>query len=121
MTNSSGQYIFDNHTKADLLNDYFASVCVTDNGVMPVMQPPIIVDNLSDINFTPDRLFNIMRKLKNSLAAGPDGYPPMCFKKLASCLADPLCMLFRHIFISETIPNVWKHAYVTPIFKKGKS
>ena len=30
-------------------------------------------------------------------------------------------MLFRHIFISETIPNIWKHAYVTPIFKKGKS
>src|SRR5579864_2585160 len=30
-------------------------------------------------------------------------------------------MLFRHIFISETIPNIWKHAYVTPIIKKGKS
>ena len=30
-------------------------------------------------------------------------------------------MLFKHVFESETIPTIWKHAYVIPIFKKGKS
>src|SRR5437870_2761662 len=56
-----------------------------------------------------------------SLASGPDCFPPIFFKKLASCLADPLGMLFKLIFRCETIPIIWKHAYVTPIFKKGKS
>jgi len=65
---------------------------------VPELQPFIIEDNLSVIDFTPDRLYNIMSKLKNSLAAGPDGLPPLFFKKLASCLANPLCVLFNHIF-----------------------
>jgi hypothetical protein len=101
LTNSDGNYIFDNDIKANLLNDYFASVCVTDNGAMPELQPQSITDKLSDISFTPDRLYNIMRKLKNSMASGPDGFPPDFFKKLASCLADPLCMLFKYIFKSK--------------------
>jgi len=45
----------------------------------------------------------------------------MMFKHLASSLAEPLCVLFQHIFRCETIPSIWKHAYVTPVFKKGKS
>jgi len=121
LTNSKGTYLFENRSKADLLNDYFASVCVSDNRIMPRMKPVLIVDKLSNICFSPDRLFDIMRKLKNSLAAGPGGFPPIFFKTLASCLADPLCMLFEYIFKCETVSNIWKHAYVTPIFKKGKS
>src|ERR1700730_13112509 len=66
-------------------------------------------------------VYNSMRKLKNSLALGPDRLPPMFFKHLALCLADPLCALFQCLFECETIPSIWKHAYVTPVFKKGKS
>ena len=44
LINSNGIYIFENRSKADLLNNYFASVCVPDNGVAPVMQPALVVD-----------------------------------------------------------------------------
>ena len=98
-----------------------ASVGVEDNGTIPNLQPVDINDALSIVNFTPNRLFNIMRKLKYSLASGPDGFPPMLFKHLASCLSNPLSALFKNIFEYETIPSIWKHAYVTPVFKKGKS
>src|SRR5437870_3536539 len=121
LTTSTGNYVFDNHRKANLLNDYFASVGVEDNGTIPNLQPVDINNALSSVNFTPNRLFNIMRKLKNSLASGPDGFPPMFFKHLASCLSNPLSALFKNIFEYETIPSIWKHAYVTPVFKKGKS
>ena len=30
-------------------------------------------------------------------------------------------MLFEYICRCELIPNIWKHAYVTPVFKKGKA
>ena len=45
-----------------------------------------------------------------------------CFlKKLAHCLAKPLCVLFVAVFKLECLPTIWKHAYITPVFKKGKS
>lgn len=55
------------------------------------------------------------------MSAGPDGFPPLFFKKLASCLTKPLCILYNNIFKCEILPTVWKHALVTPVFKKGKS
>ena len=121
LTNANGGYAFDNLSKANLLNEYFGSVGVQDNGVISNIQPADTTDTLSDIIFTPDRLYNIMRKLKNSLASGPDGFPPMFFRHLATSLSNPLCILFQYIFSCETVPSIWRHAYVTPVFKKGKS
>ena len=99
------KYIFKNQCKANHLNDYFASICVANNGVVSEMQPLNIDNNLSVIEFTPNRLYNIMRKLKNPLAAGPDGFPHLFFKKTSVLPADPLCVLFNHIFRCETIPS----------------
>jgi len=33
----------------------------------------------------------------------------------------PLCHIFEASFLSQQLPAEWKHAYVTPIFKKGKT
>src|ERR1700730_15666832 len=38
LINSYGSYAFDNLSKANLLNEYFASVCVQDNGLIPALQ-----------------------------------------------------------------------------------
>ena len=62
-----------------------------------------------------------MSKLKCSLAAGLDGLPPLFFKKLAKSLAKPLSMLYDICFSNGHMPDIWKHALVTPVFKKGKS
>ena len=77
LINSDGKYMFENRSKANLLNDYFASVCVVDNGVMPAIKSKHVTNKLSDTSFSSIRLYNIMRKLKNSLTAGPDNYPSM--------------------------------------------
>ena len=60
-----------------------------------------------------------MSKLKNSLAAGPDGLPPLFFQKMARCLAAPVSALCTQFFKNGTLPGIWKTAFVTPIFKKG--
>ena len=35
-----------------------------------------------------------MRKLESNLSSGPDGLPPLLFKRLRYCLAEPLALLF---------------------------
>jgi hypothetical protein len=55
------------------------------------------------------------------MSSGPDGIPPLFFKKLATSLTAPLCLLYNCIFNSEKLPVIWKDAFVTPVFKKGKS
>ena len=67
------------------------------------------------------RYITFLKKIKSSIGVGPDGFPPLFFKKLASPLAAPLKNLFTLIFGFEALPAVWKQALVTPIFKKGKS
>ena len=62
-----------------------------------------------------------MRKLKNSLASGPDNIPPLFYRKLAACLSGPLTILNRKIAEFGCLPMIWKNALVTPIHKKGSS
>ena len=76
---------------------------------------------LSSIVYGRHELFKYMSKMKCSLAAGPDGLPPLFFKKLAKSLAEALSMLYDICFANGHMSDICKHALVTPVFKKGKS
>jgi len=60
-------------------------------------------------------------KQKNKMSSGPDNLPPIFYKKLAYALAKPLTTMFNYLVQNGSIPSLWKHANVIPIFKKGKS
>jgi len=101
-----GNYVFDTVSKVNLLNNYFASVNVKDNDVIPNFSAPDVPNKLTEIDFTACTVYKFLCKLKYSMAAGPDGYPPLFFKKLASCLPEPLCMLYSFIFKCESLPSI---------------
>ena len=58
-------------------------------------------------------------KLKEDKSPGPDGIHPMVLKSCAVAVADPLSRIYQESFDSGIIPNDWKTATITPIFKKG--
>jgi len=58
-------------------------------------------------------------KLKPNLSTGPDGLPPLLFKRLRFSLARPLACLFAQLFSVGAIPDDWKNAIIVPTFKKG--
>ena len=51
-------------------------------------------------------------------ASGPGNLSPSVLKELSCVLGDPLACLFRKSLSSGRIPTDWKHANVTPVFKK---
>ena len=58
-------------------------------------------------------------RMKLNVSCGTDEIHPMLMIKLADYIADPLAQLFNRTLSDGQIPDDWKKAYVSPIFKKG--
>ena len=50
---------------------------------------------------------------------GIDGVHPLILKNCASTLSEPLSLLFKKSLRTSELPQQWKSANVTPLFKKG--
>jgi len=55
---------------------------------------------------------------KSHLSSGPDGLPPLFFKRVENAIAFPLALMFNHLLSVAFIPEVWKKAPITPVHKK---
>jgi hypothetical protein len=113
----------DDFQKATLLNEYFVSMCVADDSlshVLNVTLPPCL-NPLIDITFSQLSAYKHLQKLKSSLSSGPDNIPPLFFRNLARVLAGAVTKLNRLIFATGKLPDMWRFAFVTPIFQKGCS
>ena len=60
-----------------------------------------------------------LQALNPCKAQGPDQIPPRVLKELSEELSVPLCTLFNMSLESGEIPDDWKTAVVTALFKKG--
>ena len=63
--------------------------------------------------------YEALRKAKVGYSVGPDEIPSMFWKKLASCLALPVSVLFNASYHFAVLRGEWKNAIVFPLFKKG--
>ena len=122
LRNNQGEIITSDKQRADLLNDHFGSVCTVDDGNIPPFDH-VVPDTVSldVINFTPEKVIAAIKKLKPNKSSGPDGLPPLLFKKTASSLAEPLSIIYNSFMSVGVIPRNWAHAVVTPLYKNGVS
>lgn len=74
---------------------------------------------IEGVDITPDLVFDIISNLDINKGPGPDGIPPVVLKNCSHSLALPLFYLFSLSLATGNFPDVWKRAYVTPIFKSG--
>jgi len=63
-------------------------------------------------------VFKKSHELDVSKSLGPDGWHQQFLTELAEELTVPLHDLFRKFLDSGFIPNEWKIAHVTPVFKR---
>jgi len=62
-----------------------------------------------------------IKKLKPKPSAGPDGLSAEFITNVARGVCLPLVSIFCQSFQSSVIPDMWRKAYVTPVFKKGSA
>ena len=75
------------------------------------------VPTLDTLTFTPVEAENVLKSLKPGKATGPDHINNRLFKELSRSLSSPLCELFNFSVSSGKVPDIWKRANITPIFK----
>ena len=58
LNNDNGNVITDDSERANLLNDYFVSMCTSDNGIIPDLDR-VVPENssLENVEFTPDNIY----------------------------------------------------------------
>ena len=60
-----------------------------------------------------------MKDIDCKKSAGPDNLDPYLLKLSADIIAAPITHIFNLSLLSNTIPRIWKTAYVLPLFKNG--
>ena len=61
----------------------------------------------------------LLQNLKPHKAPGPDNIKPLVMKETASTIAPALTAIFKKSLDTEEVPEDWRTANVTPIFKNG--
>jgi len=120
LKNNNGESVVNAADKAELLNEFFSSVFTHDNHIIP---PVLVVSNSSDsleeVDFSFIKIFRVLKDLKAKHTVGPDGLSTFFLKNISGSIAFPLLLIFNQSFQSGKLPAIWKHAVITPVFKKG--
>ena len=109
----------DSSMKAKLLNEQFTSVFtredeknnIKDMGNLHPLMSPIIV--------TCTGVLKLLSELDIHKATGPDEVSARLLKELATELAPIFTLLFQSSLNLGVIPDDWRRADITPIYKKG--
>ena len=62
---------------------------------------------------------SLLANLDPSKASGPDGIPARFLKDMANDLAPSLILIYQTSLQQGCIPDEWKKALFTPIYKNG--
>lgn len=101
---------------------HLASVVTDDNRptVLHTPQGPMPENCLTEFaDVTPDQVERLLATLNQSKSAGSDGIPASLLKCCAKELSTKLADIFNESLRTGYVPDVYKVASVTPIFKGG--
>ena len=98
----------------------------TDDGSRPYIDNGLISSSdsqISQIIFNQISVFKAASRVKSksTFALDPDGYPVILLQKLCSILAGPLSLFYNSFMSIGQVPDAWKKAAVTPVYKSGPS
>ena len=113
-------YTTSEQEKVDILNDFFTSV-FTKEDLSNLPNAPNLNHTavLTDVEITEEAILEVIKSLDTSKSPGPDNIHPRVLKETADVIAYPLHLIFKGSLNAGLLPDTWKIANVSPIFKKG--
>jgi hypothetical protein len=116
--------VTDDKKTADLLNNYFGSVfTIEDLSNIPdpttIFEGNIAEEGLNQIEIKEDTVMEKLTELNTNKSQGVDGLHPKLLYELRNSLVKPLTALFNMSLKTGRLPQDWRDANVTPLFKKG--
>ena len=90
-----------------------------DQGALPEFDDRNFDEILSYTEITDNFVAKTINRLKPSKSQGPDNIHPKLLKECKNSIVPPLTTIFRKSLQESVLPDVWKQANVTAIYKKG--
>ena len=110
---------FDGAEKANILQKQFSSVYTREpDGDIPTFES-LTESSINNLYVTEEMVREKLKNLNAIKSCGPDEMHPRLIKELAEQLSGPIAHIFNMTMDQQTLPNDWKQALVSPIFKKG--
>ena len=120
LKNEGGDMVGDSEGMAEILNKAFHEVFTREN-LHQVPEPASmeVRATLDNVRISAKDVKKKIRGLRADAAAGPDGLGPRILMELQDALSPALATIFQKSLDEGVVPQDWKEANVTPIFKKG--
>ena len=120
LINKNGTIAREAVEKANALNEQFSSVFSDADGTFSGKLPKKIEDKMDHIQITEEGISKLLSNLCETKATGPDNISAKFLKTFATELAPVYRFLFQTSLDQCKVPDDWKEANITPIFKKGE-
>lgn len=104
--------------KANMLNNFFQSMFVKDDGIPVTSDQRSITNEYIDIVVTRQGVLKLLDDVDVSKSCGPDDIAGILLKTFSEVIATSLTDFFNYSLTSGCLPNIWKEAKVTAIHKK---
>jgi ribonucleases P/MRP protein subunit RPP40 len=119
----SAELIDNNSQAAEHLNKYFCTVFTQEN--LQTLPNPVTFfqnsyeESLLKLTISEHQVLHKLGKINVNKSVGPDEIHPKLIFELRNYLAAPISQLFNLSIVKGDIPQDWKDANISPIFKKG--
>ena len=116
---SGNKMVSDSKSKANILVKQFQSVFTIDKpGELPNTSKTA-KHNIPPIKIKTEGVQKLLAHVNPSKASGPDNIPNRILEECANQLAPSLSIIFQLSIDSGELPNDWREANISCIFKKG--
>ncbi|MCG8047766.1 MAG: reverse transcriptase family protein, partial [Candidatus Thiodiazotropha endolucinida] len=75
---------------------------------------------MEELNITINGIVKLLKDLNPYKSPGPDNIGPRVLKELADDVAPLLLLIYRKSLDTGEVPDDWRSANVTPVYKKGQ-
>jgi len=120
LKDSQGTVVSDEREMAEQINEYFCTVFTREDlAAVPDPVPQKPKTRLTRTIVTAAKVRKKIKNLKLQSAPGPDGITPKILKECEKVISPILAMIYKKSLSRGEVPDDWKKANITPIYKKG--
>lgn len=120
ITNNEGEIQTADLDIANTLNNFFSSVfTINDNEDTPSEQTNSNQECLESFTISPAETLDKLNKMNINKSPGPDMFYPRILRNTSEEITEALTLIFNKSIEQGNVPEDWKMANITPIFKKG--